>query len=284
MLKTRAKELALIAQCLRIEGLKMIQAAGSGHIGGAFSLSEIMAVLYFEKMRLRPEDPQWEDRDRFVMSKGHATAALYATLALRGFFPVDHLKTFRKIDSNLSGHVEMRHIPGVDMSTGSLGQGLSAALGMACGARLLGKDYTVYAVVGDGELQEGQVWEALTYAGARRVRNLVTIIDYNRVQLEMRVSEVFGEGDLAERFRSFGFNVLSIDGHDVEAVSEAVDAAKSDRDRATVILANTVKAKGVAFMEGECKWHGKLPSPDEFVAAFTELEQAKTRLEASNVG
>lgn len=267
-----AGELRRIAQNIRIEGLKMVRQVGSGHIGGAFSLSEIMAVLYFNKMNIRPEQPGWADRDRFVLSKGHATVALYPTLALRGFFPLERLATFRKIDGELSGHAEMRHVPGVDMSTGSLGQGLSAALGMAVGGRAPGKDFRVYAVVGDGEIQEGQIWEALMYAGAHRVNNLVTIVDHNRLQLEMRSAECFGDGDLSDRFRGFGLNVLRVDGHDVAAFAAAVDAANACRDKATVIIADTVKAKGVSFMEGQLKWHGKLPAPEEFENAFRELE------------
>jgi transketolase len=279
MAKTRIKELRLIAQELRITGLKMVRHARSGHIGGAFSLSEILAVLYFEKMRCDPKNPGWEDRDRMVMSKGHATVALYAALAKRGFFPVEDLDGFRRIESRLSGHAE-RHVPGVDMSTGSLGQGLSAALGMAVGARIMGKSFATYAIVGDGEMQEGQIWEALMYAGAHNVNNLVVIVDYNRVQLEMFVSEMFGKSGLAGRLDSFGFNVVETDGHDVERFAAAIDAARAEKNRPTAIVAGTVKGKGVSFMENLYQWHGKTPSDAEFDKAFEELLATKKELEA----
>ncbi len=279
--KAKIKELRLIAQDLRLIGLRMVENSRSGHIGGAFSLSEILAVLYFDKMNIKPDNPQWEDRDRLVMSKGHATVALYATLAHRGFFPEEDLKGFRKIDGYLSGHVEMRHVPGVDMSTGSLGQGLSAALGMAVGASIMEKNFTTYGIVGDGELQEGQIWEALMYAGAHNVNNLITIVDHNKVQLEMSVKEMFGDGSLKNRFESFGLNAIEVDGHDVAEIAAAVDFAKSNKERASVIIANTVKGKGVSFMENVFKWHGKTPDNAEFKTAFEELERTRKELEAA---
>lgn len=275
----RVRELEKKAHELRVTGLKMVRCAHSGHIGGAFSLSEIMAVLYFEKMNIRPEEPKWEDRDRFVLSKGHATVALYPTLALRGFFPVEDLKTFRRIDSYLSGHAEMTQVPGVDMSTGSLGQGLSAAVGMAAAAKQLGKSYYTYAVIGDGELEEGQIWEACMYAGANKLDNLIVIVDSNKVQLDGTVEEVLDTGDLEAKFRSFGFNVFSINGHDVKQISDAIDEAKAAKGRPTAIIANTVKGKGVSFMENTCKWHGKTPCDEEFVLAFDELEKISKELE-----
>lgn len=277
--KKRIKELRLIAQDLRITGLRMVEHARSGHIGGAFSLSEILAVLYFEKMNIRTDDPAWEDRDRLVMSKGHATVALYAALAHRGFFPIEDLNGFRRIDGRLSGHVEMS-VPGVDMSTGSLGQGLSAALGMAVGARIGGKNYRVYAIVGDGEIQEGQIWEAIMYAGSQRINNLVIIVDYNKIQLEMSVSAILGDKDLACRFEAFGLNPIIADGHDVEAFATAVDKAKSAADAPSVIIAETVKGKGVSFMENLYQWHGKTPDDEQFAKAFEELERARKELEA----
>ena len=279
--KARIRELRLIAQDLRVTGLKMVEHVRSGHIGGAFSLSEILAVLYFDKMNIKTEDPRWEDRDRLVMSKGHATVALYAALAKRGFFPEADLKGFRKIDGHLSGHVEMRHVPGVDMSTGSLGQGLSAALGMAAGAGMAGKDFTVYCVVGDGEMQEGQIWEALIYAGAHKVDNLVVIVDHNKIQLELCVNDMFGGGPLANKFAGFGLNVLETDGHDVEQLRGVFAAAKAERGRPTVVVANTVKGKGVSFMENAYKWHGKTPTDAEFAAAFAELRKTRQELEGS---
>lgn len=278
--KNRQKELQKLAYQIRITGLKMVQGAHSGHIGGAFSLSEIMAVLYFEKMNIRPEEPRWEDRDRFVLSKGHATVALYPTIALRGFFPVERLGTFRKLDGELSGHAEMRHVPGVDMSTGSLGQGLSAAVGMALAGKLSGKDYTTYAVLGDGEIAEGQIWEACMLAAARKLDNLTAILDSNKVQLDGTVKEVLDTGDLAAKFESFGFYVQSIDGHDVAAVAEAVDKARACQGKPSMIIANTVKGKGVSFMEGNHAWHGKTPDEAQFAQAFEELETALKGLEA----
>lgn len=279
--KKRIKELRLIAQDLRIAGLEMVEKVRSGHIGGAFSLSEILAVLYFEKMNIRPDDPDWADRDRLVMSKGHATVALYPTLAKRGFFPTEDLDGFRRITGYLSGHVEMRHVPGVDMSTGSLGQGLSAALGMAVGARIIGKGFYTYAIIGDGEMQEGQIWEALMYAGAHNTNNLIPIIDDNKVQLEMNTEDMLGGYGLADRLKSFGFNVLSIDGHDVLQIADAIDTAKAEKGKATAIIANTVKAKGVSFMENQCAWHGRTPSDDEFAKAFEELRQTRLELESA---
>lgn len=278
--KNRQKELQKLAYQIRITGLKMVQGAHSGHIGGAFSLSEIMAVLYFEKMNIRPEEPRWEDRDRFVLSKGHATVALYPTLALRGFFPVERLGTFRKLDGELSGHAEMRHVPGVDMSTGSLGQGLSAAVGMALAGKLSGKDYTTYAVLGDGEIAEGQIWEACMLAAARKLDNLTAILDSNKVQLDGTVKEVLDTGDLTAKFESFGFYVQSIDGHDVAAVAEAVDKARACQGKPSMIIANTVKGKSVSFMEGNHAWHGKTPDEAQFAQAFEELETALKGLEA----
>ncbi len=273
MEQNKKRKLMKQAMDIRITGLKMVEKAHSGHIGGAFSMSEIMSVLYFDKMNIRPEEPDWEDRDRFVLSKGHCTVALYPTLALRGFFDVKLLDTFRKIDGHLSGHAEMRYVPGVDMSTGSLGQGFSVAVGMAVGAKMAGKELTVYTVMGDGEIQEGQIWEASMYAGAHRLDNLIGIVDSNKVQLDGTVKEVLDTGDLKQKFESFGFFVQSIDGHDVEAVSEAVDRAKAEKGRPSMIIANTVKGKGVSFMEGQSAWHGKTPNEEQFEAAFEELYQ-----------
>jgi Transketolase, N-terminal subunit len=258
---------------IRISGLKMVQKAHSGHIGGAFSMSEIMSVLYFDKMNIRPQEPDWEERDRFVLSKGHCTVALYPTLALRGFFEMERLDTFRRIDGHLSGHAEMRYVPGVDMSTGSLGQGFSAAVGMAVGAKLSGKELSVYAVMGDGEIQEGQIWEGCMYAGAHKLDNLIGIIDSNKVQLDGTVQEVLDTGDLKLKFESFGFFVQSIDGHDVEAIVEAIDRAKAEKGSPSMIIANTVKGKGISFMEGKSTWHGKTPDEEQFEAAFAELYQ-----------
>ncbi|OUQ28688.1 transketolase [Lachnoclostridium sp. An131] len=279
MNKERIRELEKIAAQLRITGLKMVQSAHSGHIGGAFSLSEIMAVLYFEKMNIKPEEPDWEDRDRFVLSKGHATVALYPTLSLRGFFPKERLDTFRKIDGHLSGHAEMQYVPGVDMSTGSLGQGFSAAVGMALAARQAHKDYMVYAVLGDGEIAEGQIWEACMFAAANHIDHLIGIVDSNKVQLDGTVKEILDTGDLKEKFESFGFFVQTINGHNVEEIAEAIDNAKKEKGRPSMILADTIKGKGVSFMEGTCEWHGKTPNDEQFAKAFEELYAKAAELE-----
>ncbi len=264
---------------IRVTGLKMVQNAHSGHIGGAFSLSEIMAVLYFEEMNIDPEYPQWEDRDRLVLSKGHATVALYPTLALRGFFPLDRLREFRKIDGELSGHAEMNHVPGVDMSTGSLGQGFSAALGMALGGKLAKKDFFCYAILGDGEIEEGQIWEACMSASNYKLDHLIAILDSNKVQLDGTVKEIMDTGNLVNKFESFGFYVQRIDGHDVLAVANAIERAKENRGCPSMIIADTVKGKGVSFMEGKSAWHGKVPNEEQFQEAFEELEEELRRLE-----
>ena len=305
MNKEKQRFLQCRAQDIRITGLKMVQGSRSGHLGGAFSMAELMAVLYFDKMNVRPEQPDWAERDRFVLSKGHCTVALYPTLAMRGFFPAERLQEFRKIDGHLSGHAEMRYVPGVDMSTGSLrhigsilqghpnmndtpgvdmstgslGQGVSTAAGMALGAKLSGYSNTVYAVMGDGEIQEGQFWEACMYAGAHKLGNLIGIVDSNKIQLDGRVSEVLDTGDLQAKFEAFGFFVQSIDGHDVAAISDAIDRAKAETGRASMIIANTVKGKGVSFMENNAGWHGKAPNDEQWAQAKAELEAQIKELE-----
>lgn len=271
----RIKKLQSIAWDIRLTGLKMVKNAHSGHIGGAFSLSEIMSVLYFDKMNIRTEEPRWEDRDRLVVSKGHATVALYPTLAIRGFFPLELLDTFRKADGKLSGHVEMKNVPGVDMSTGSLGQGLSAAVGMALAGRQMGKNYYTYAILGDGEIQEGQIWEALMYSAAKGLDNLIIILDSNKVQLDGRVDEILNTGDLNGKFNSFGLHTVSINGHSVEEIAAAIDLAKATPGKPHMIIANTIKGKGVPFMESKCQWHGKTPNEEQFDEAFKYLEMGK---------
>lgn len=279
MRKEQALFLRKKAWEIRITGLKMVEKAHSGHIGGAFSLAEIMSVLYFAKMNIRPEQPDWEDRDRFVLSKGHCTVALYPTLALRGYFDPVLLDSFRRADGHLSGHAEMRYVPGVDMSTGSLGQGLSAAVGMALAAKLEKRVLTVYAVLGDGEIQEGQTWEACMFAAANGLDNLTVILDNNKVQLDGTVKEVLDTGDLRAKYESFGFFVQAVDGHDVEALADAVDRAKAEKGRPSMILADTVKGKGVSFMEGKHEWHGKIPNAEQFIRAFDELNVRLAEME-----
>ncbi len=278
MNKKKKKELEKKAVQLRITGLKMVQTAQSGHIGGAFSLSEILSVLYFDKMNVDPKHPHAPDRDRLVLSKGHATVALYPALACRGFFPLSDLDSFRNINGHMSGHAEI-HVPGVDISTGSLGQGLSCAVGLALAEKHSKLGYHTYAILGDGEIQEGQIWEACMFAAAQRLDNLTAILDSNKVQLDGSIKEILDTGDLAGKFESFGFHVQSIDGHDVEAISNALDLAESVKDKPSMIIANTIKGKGVSFMEGKSEWHGKTPNEAEFKLAFQELEEAYHKLE-----
>ena len=279
MTQDEKKQLKIAACKVRLGIIEGVYAAKSGHPGGSLSAADVLTYLYFKHMNIDPQNPRWEKRDRFVLSKGHAAPALYSVLANRGFFPVDELKTLRHIGSRLQGHPNMNLTPGVDMSTGSLGQGVSTAAGMALGAKLSGYSNTVYAVMGDGEIQEGQFWEACMYAGAHKLGNLIGIVDSNKIQLDGRVSEVLDTGDLQAKFEAFGFFVQSIDGHDVAAISDAIDRAKAETGRASMIIANTVKGKGVSFMENTCKWHGRVPTDEEFAAAFEELYQRKAELE-----
>ena len=246
----KVKELEIIAAKIRLNGLDAINCAASGHVGGAFSITDILTVLFFNTMRnLDTANPKNPDRDRFVMSKGHCTAALYPTLALRGFFPVEDLKTFRHIDSYLSGHAEMNHVPGVDMSTGSLGQGLSNAVGMALAGKQDAKSYRVFCAMGDGEIQEGQIWEAAMCASKFKLDNLVGIVDYNRLQIDGTIDEIMPLEPLGDKWASFGWNVIHIDGHNIERIEEAFKAAENYKGKPTVIIAHTVKGKGVSFME-----------------------------------
>lgn len=274
-----AQALALQAAKIRRKALEAIQAANSGHAGGSLSVTDILTVLYFSKMRIDPVNPAWEDRDRFVLSKGHCTPSMYATLALRGYFPVEDLKTFRHIDSYLSGHVEMRHVPGVDMSAGSLGQGLSAAAGMALAAKASHKAYRVYAALGDGEIQEGQVWEAAMAAGNYRLDNLTAFVDNNNLQIDGTLEEVMSPYPIEDKFRAFGWNTLTIDGHNHRQIAEAVDLAAQTKGRPTVIVARTIKGKGVSFMEGNIRFHGSTPTEEEFARAFRELDGAIAEME-----
>jgi len=279
MKEQRVKELALLAAKIRKEALKAIQSADSGHVGGSFSVIDILTVLYFEKMNIDVKNRKMENRDRLVLSKGHCSPAMYAVLAMRGFFPLEDLLTFRKIDSNLSGHVEMKYVPGVDMSTGSLGQGLSAAVGMALSGKIYKKDYRVFAILGDGEIQEGQIWEAAMAAGNYKLDNLTVFVDNNNLQIDGTIEEVMSPYPIEDKFRAFKWNVISIDGHDYAQISDAVDQASQTKLMPTVIVAKTVKGKGVSFMENEVKWHGHTPNAEEYALAFKELDEAIARLE-----
>jgi transketolase len=275
----KARALRLNAVKIRKYGLEAIQAANSGHIGGSFSIAEILSVLYFEKMRIDPKKPRMPERDRFVLSKGHCTPTTYAALAMRGFFPLEDLKTFRRIDSYLSGHIEMKHVPGVDMSAGSLGQGFSVGVGMALAGKLDKLDYKVYVITGDGEMQEGQVWEAAMAAGHYKLDNLRLFVDNNRLQLDGPVEKLMSIYPLEDKFLAFGWNVLTIDGHDVEKIAGAIDDAGKVTGKPTVIIAKTVKGKGVSVFENNVKFHGGRPSPEEYAKAYGELDAQIKSLE-----
>ena len=277
--QAKQKELSLIAAKARRMGLQMVFDADSGHIGGSFSICELLAVLYFDKMHIDPQNPHDPDRDRFVLSKGHCTPAMYPILAMRGYFPVEELKTFRDIDSDLSGHVEMKHVPGVDMSAGSLGQGFSAAVGMALAARIDKKDYRTYAILGDGEIQEGQIWEAAMAAGHYHLDNLVAIIDNNNIQIDGTIEEIMSPYPIDKKFEAFNFHVITVDGHDVAAIAQALDEAAATKGKPTAIIAKTVKGKGVSFMENTCAWHGNTPDAEQFAKAAAELDAAIAGLE-----
>lgn len=268
------RELSEQANILRRMVLDMVYRAGSGHIGGSLSAAEIMTVLYFHEMHIDSANPRRQDRDRFVLSKGHATPIYYATLATRGFFPMETLEGFRKMGSILQGHPDRKHIPGVDMSSGSLGQGISTAVGMALAAKLKGEVQRVYVLLGDGEIQEGQVWEACMFAAHNKLDNLCVIIDNNDVQSDGPVGEVNSPYPIDRKLEAFNFNVITVDGHDVQALAEAFEAAKRAKGKPTAVIAKTVKGKGVSFMEGQPGWHGKAPNRQEYELAVEELGRA----------
>ena len=244
--------------------------AKAGHPGGSLSAADVFTFLYFEEMNIDPKNPEKEDRDRFVLSKGHTAPGLYSALANRGYFPVEDLKTLRKLGSYLQGHPNM-HIPGVDMASGSLGQGISAAAGMALGAKLNNKDFRVYTLLGDGEIQEGQVWEAAMFAGFRKLDNLVVIVDNNGLQIDGPVDEVCSPYPIADKFKAFNFNVVEIDGHDFDQIRGAFNNAKETKGMPTAIILKTVKGKGVSFMENKADWHGKAPNDEEYATAMADL-------------
>lgn len=265
-------ELKSIAKKVRQGIIEAVYSAKSGHPGGALSCTDILVALYFSEMNIEPNNPKKEDRDRLILSKGHACPALYSVLAHRGYFDVDNLKSFRKIGSILQGHPDMKKIPGVDMTTGSLGQGLSAANGMALAGKLDKKDYYVYAILGDGEIEEGQIWEAAMTASQYKLNNLIVFVDYNNLQIDGKLNEVKSPEPIKDKFEAFGFNTLEIDGHNFEEILNAINMAKSEKNRPTAIVAHTVKGKGVSFMENQAKWHGKAPSEEEYKIAMEELK------------
>ena len=248
--------------------------ARSGHPGGSLSAAEIYSYLFFEEMNIDPGNPQKPDRDRFVLSKGHAAPGYYAALALRGFFPVEDMKTLRHVGSYLQGHPDMKNIPGVDMSTGSLGQGISAAVGMAISAKLSGDSYRVYTLLGDGEIQEGQVWEAAMLASHRKLDNLVVIVDNNGLQIDGKIEDVNSPYPIDKKFEAFNFHVINVDGHDLDALKAAFDEAKTVKGQPTAIIAKTMKGKGVSFMEDVASWHGVAPNEEQYKLAMEELEKA----------
>ena len=254
--------------------------AKSGHPGGSLSIADILTYLYFDHMNIDPKNPKWEDRDRFVLSKGHTAPALYAVLAHRGFFPVEELKTLRKPHSMLQGHPSMKLTPGVDMSTGSLGQGISTAVGMALGAKIGGKSFRVFTALGDGEIQEGQVWEAAMFAAAKGLDNLTAVIDNNNLQIDGSVAEVNSPYPIAEKFRAFGWNVIEICAHSFDEIDAAFNAAAEFKGKPTAIIAKSVKGKGVSFMEDQCSWHGTAPNEEQYNQAMAELQAALAELEA----
>ncbi len=261
-----------IAKRVRIGVIEGTHAAKSGHPGGSLSVADILTYLYFEEMNIDPKNPKWEDRDRFVLSKGHCAPALYAVLAERGFFPPEELLTLRKYPSRLQGHPDMNSTPGVDMSAGSLGLGISAAAGMALAGKIDGKSYRVYTVVGDGESEEGQVWEACMFAAHYKLDNLCVVIDWNGLQIDGPVAEVMNPTPHDKKLEAFGFHVISIDGNDMEQVAAAFAEAKTVKGKPTAIIAKTVKGKGVSFMENQVKWHGSAPNDEQYAQALAELK------------
>ncbi|MBQ2391957.1 MAG: transketolase [Clostridia bacterium] len=274
------KQLEIFACKVRMGVIEGTYNAKAGHPGGSLSIAEVMTYLYNCEMNVDPKEPKKADRDRFVLSKGHAAPALYAALALKGFFPTEEIKNLRKIGKLLQGHPDMKHIPGVDMSTGSLGQGISAACGMALSAKMSNKDYRVYTVLGDGEIEEGQVWEAAMFAGFRKLDNLVAFVDYNNLQIDGTLDEVVSPMPIDEKFKAFGWNVICIDGNDLDAIEAAYKAARECKGKPTCIVGKTVKGKGVSFMENQCGWHGKAPNAEQYAVAIEELNKALAELEA----
>lgn len=267
-------ELQKMAVEVRKGVLTSVHSAKAGHPGGSLSAADIFTYLYFEEMNIDPKEPKKEDRDRFVLSKGHTAPGYYSALANRGFFPVEDLVTLRHTGSYLQGHPDMKHIPGVDMSSGSLGQGLSTAVGMALSAKMTGKDFRVYCLCGDGEIQEGQIWEASMFAGHRKLDNLVVIVDNNNLQIDGTVEEVCSPYPIDEKFAAFGFHTIEVDGNDMDELKKAFDEAKATKGQPTAIIAKTVKGKGVSFMENQAGWHGKAPNDEEYKIAMDELGKA----------
>ena len=260
------------AAMIRLGILDGTHAAASGHPGGSLSIADMLSYLYFAEMKVDPQNPKWAERDRFVLSKGHAAPALYAALARKGFFPFESLTTLRHVDSILQGHPDMKHIPGVDMTTGSLGQGISAAVGMALAAKVDRKDYRTYVIVGDGESEEGQVWEALMFAARHDLDNLCVVIDYNGLQIDGPIADIVNPAPYEGKLASFGFHVITIDAHDFDQIENAFNEARAVKGKPTAIVANSVKGKGVSFMENQVKWHGSAPNDAQYEQAVAEIK------------
>ena len=272
-------ELAKIACNVRMGIIEGTFNAKSGHPGGSLSITEILTYLYFKEMNIDAQNPTVEGRDRFVLSKGHAAPALYSVMAQKGYFPVEELKTLRKVDSRLQGHPSMKCLPGIDISSGSLGQGISAACGMALGAKLKGADFRVYCILGDGEIEEGQVWEAAMYASAKKLDNLVAFVDNNNLQIDGTVEEVNSPYPIPEKFVAFGWNVIEIDGHSFDEIESALNNARECKGKPTAIIAKTIKGKGVSFMENQVNWHGAAPNAEQYEIAMNELKEVLNGLE-----
>lgn len=272
MEQAKIAELQKKAIEIKLDILEEVFSASSGHPGGSMSIAEILTYLFFVEMKVDPKNPKWEDRDRFVLSKGHCAPGLYAVLAEKGFFPKEDLKTFRKVDSYLQGHPDMKGVPGVDMSSGSLGLGISTACGMALSGKIYNKDYRVYSVLGDGEIAEGQVWEAAMFAAHYKLDNLCAFVDFNGLQIDGAITDVMNSTPIDEKFKAFGWNVIVIDGHDFNQIEKAVEEAKATKGQPTMVVCKTTKGKGVSFMENQAGWHGKAPNAEEYEKAVAELK------------
>lgn len=266
-------ELQKIANEIRKGIVTAVHSAASGHPGGSLSAADLLTYLYFEEMHIDPENPKMADRDRFVLSKGHIAPGLYATLAQRGYFPIEDLKTLRHVGSYLQGHPDMKHIPGIDMSSGSLGQGLSAAVGMALSAKLSHEEYRVYALLGDGEIQEGQIWETAMFAGARKFDNLVVMVDNNGLQIDGAIEDVCSPYPIDQKFEAFNFDVINISAHNFAEIDAAFKMARQTKGRPTAIIAKSIKGKGVSFMENQASWHGTAPNDEQYARTIEELEK-----------
>ncbi len=276
---TAKKKIAIAATRIRMAAIEGTFNAKSGHPGGSLSVADTLAYLYFQEMQVDPQNPKWPGRDRFVLSKGHTAPALYGALALRGFFPEEEIPKLRHTGAMLQGHPDMKGTPGVDMSTGSLGQGISAAAGMALAGKLDGASYRVYAVLGDGEIEEGQVWEAAMFAAAKKLDNLCIVVDNNNLQIDGTIEEVNSPYPIPEKFEAFGFNVIQIDGHDLDQIDAAFTAARACKGKPTAIIQKTVKGKGVSYMENQVAWHGSAPNQEQRDQAFAELQAVLNGLE-----